>query len=121
MYDTLDVSLLDSAGKKVRFMNHVKRTLGLTNIHPVQARLEQFESGGEIDFITSRAFASLGDFARAAAHLAGPNTRLLAMKGRPLRKEFEDLPSGTEVDSIEKLEVPGLQQDRHLVIMSFKQ
>jgi len=113
----LDVTLLDSSGKKIRFLNHLRRELGLQNTHPVQARLEEYEPGGAFDTIVSRAFASLADFAVAARHLAGAG-RLLAMKGRYPEAELRDLPAWVQLQSIEKLAVPGLQEDRHLVIMS---
>lgn len=114
----LEVVLLDSTGKKVRFLNHVRRDLGLENIVPVQERLESYRPDAPFDTIISRAFSSLADFALASRHLDCP--RLLAMKGRYPADELEDLPAWVQVDSIEKLAVPGLQEDRHLVMMSFK-
>jgi len=113
----LDVTLLDSSGKKVRFLNHLRRELGLQNAHPVQARLEEYEPTDHFDCIVSRAFASLAAFAEAARHLAGAAS-LLAMKGRYPAAELDDLPGWVQLHSVEKLEVPGLQEDRHLVIMS---
>lgn len=114
----LKVTLLDSSGKKIRFLNHVQRELGLANISPVQARLEFFVPGAGFDAIVSRAFADLVSFVKTAAHLTRPSTRLLAMKGRYPEDELRELPDNVRVDSIEKLSVPGLQEDRHLVIMS---
>jgi 16S rRNA (guanine527-N7)-methyltransferase len=114
----LDVTLLDSAGKKVRFLNHVRRELALTNITPVQDRLESYEPDAGFDSVVSRAFADLASFVDAARHLVGPATRLLAMKGRYPDMELRDLPDDVRVDSVEELRVPGLQEDRHLVIMS---
>jgi len=114
----LEVTLLDSAGKKLRFLNHVKRTLSLANVHPLQARLESAELPEAPDAIISRAFSSLADFAGAARHLAGGDTRILAMKGRYPREEIEALPGWVDVRSVEKLSVPGLHEQRHLVIMS---
>jgi 16S rRNA (guanine527-N7)-methyltransferase len=112
----LRVILLDSAGKKNRFLNEVRRALPLENIEPVQARLEAFEPDPPVDEVISRAFASLDTFVRAARHFAP--VRLLAMKGRYPGVELEALPPGTRVDRVEKLAVPGLQEQRHLVIMS---
>jgi 16S rRNA (guanine527-N7)-methyltransferase len=113
----VEVTLLDSAGKKIRFLNQVRRELGLRNIEPVQARLEEYAPEAPFDTIISRAFASLADFAAAARHLA-KGSKLLAMKGRRPDAELEELPEWVEVSAVEKLEVPGLQEDRHLVIMS---
>ena len=113
----LDVTLLDSSGKKVRFLNNLRRELGLQNVHPVQARLEEYDPPAHFDAIVSRAFASLVAFAEAARHLAD-KASLLAMKGRYPAAELEHLPDWVQLHSVEKLEVPGLQEDRHLVIMS---
>lgn len=114
----LEVTTLDSAGKKVRFMSHAKRSLGLDNVHPVQARLESFEPGVKPDTVISRAFASLDAFAAAARHLVSEDTLLLAMKGRYPGEEIEALPEWIDVRSVKKLDVPGLHEERHLVIMS---
>jgi 16S rRNA (guanine527-N7)-methyltransferase len=113
----LEVTLLDSAGKKVRFLNQVRRELGLDTLFPVQERLECYAPEQAFDAVVSRAFASLADFGRAARHLGG-GARLLAMKGRYPREELGELPGWLRVESVERLEVPGLQEDRHLVIMS---
>ena len=114
----LEVTLLDSSGKKVRFLNHVRRELGLENITAVQERLESFSAETRYQAIVCRALTDLTSFARAARHLAVAPSRLLAMKGKRPETELRDLPQWVRIDSIEKLTVPGLQQDRHLVIMS---
>jgi len=114
----LDVTLLDSSGKKIRFINHVRRHLKLENIRPVQQRLEAYEPGFQFDAVISRAFTDLLSFAGAARHLAAGPLRLLAMKGRFPADELRALPEWVQTDSIEKLHVPGLQEERHLVIMS---
>jgi len=113
----LRVTLLDSAGKKIRFLNQVRRELGLENIEPVQARLETWQPLQPFSAVISRAFASLAAFAQAARAMAGEAV-LLAMKGRYPAAELAGLPDWVSVRSVEKLEVPGLQEDRHLVIMS---
>ena len=122
MRPSMSVTLLDSVGKKVRFLRHVKRTLGLNNIYPVQARLEQFalEHATTRPFagIISRAFSELAPFAHACRPLMDPKTRLYAMKGRLPDQEVEALPAWIRVEKIEKLSVPGLHEQRHLVIMS---
>jgi 16S rRNA (guanine527-N7)-methyltransferase len=113
----LDITLLDSAGKKIRFLNQVRRELGLQNIEPVQARLEAYAPEFPFDAIISRAFSSLAAFAGAVRHLAG-GAKLLAMKGRHPAEELKELPGWVRVHAVEELQVPGLQEDRHLVIMS---
>ena len=114
----LEATLLDSAGKKIRFLNHVRRELALENIVPAQARLESFVPPSPPDMIISRAFTDLAAFARAARHLAAATSRILAMKGRYPESELGELPDWVTVESVEKLMVPGLQEDRHLVIMT---
>ena len=114
----LEVTLLDSAGKKIRFLNHVRRELGLPNIMPVQGRLESYVPEERFESVVSRAFTDLASFVDAARHLVGPETRLLAMKGRYPEAELGELQDDVRVNSVEELTVPGLQEERHLVIMS---
>jgi len=116
----LNVTLLDSTGKKVRFLRQVKRRLKLENIQPVQARLESWPAEEMPACIISRAFSKLTGFVVASRHLAGRDTTLLAMKGKYPETELEALPDWIRLNSVEKLHVPGLQEDRHLVIMSVK-
>ena len=114
----LIVTLLDSTGKKIRFLRHVRRRLLLENIRPVQARLASWQVQEMPTCIISRAFSDLTGLVEASRHLAARDTVLLAMKGKYPAAELEALPDWTRVHSVEKLHVPGLQEDRHLVIMS---
>ena len=116
----LFVTLLDSVGKKIRFLRHVKRQLKQENIRPVQARLESWQVEEMPSCIISRAFSNLAVFVETSRHLAARDTLLLTMKGKYPAAELADLPNWAEVRSVEKLQVPGLQEDRHLVIMSVK-
>jgi len=114
----MEVTLLDSAGKKIRFIRHVGRTLRLSNIHPLQQRVEMQVDGGVFANITCRAFASLKEFVKAARPCADGVSRLLAMKGANPEQELEELPGWVNVESVEPLAVPYLHAERHLVIMS---
>ena len=114
----MEVTLIDSAGKKIRFIRHVGRTLKINNIHPLHQRLDLQTDLGRFANITSRAFASLKEFVEAVRPFADENTRLLAMKGAYPDQELEELPSWVNVQSVEQLTVPYLHADRHLVIMS---
>ena len=114
----MEVTLIDSAGKKIRFIRHVGRTLKLTNIHPLHQRVELQTECGTFANITSRAFASLRDFVKAVRPCADENSRLLAMKGAYPGQELEELPGWVNVQSVEQIAVPYLHADRHLVIMS---
>lgn len=114
----MEVTLLDSAGKKIRFIRHVERTLKLSNIHPLQLRIQALTDSGVYANIISRAFATLKDFIVAVRPCADESTRLLAMKGAEPGPELEDLPDRVKVESVEQLTVPYLHAQRHLVIMS---
>lgn len=114
----MEVTLIDSAGKKIRFIRHVGRSLGLENIHPLQQRVEEMTAGKTFANITSRAFATLQAFAEAVRPCADQSTRLLAMKGVYPHAELEELPGWVNVQSVETLTVPYLHAERHLVLMS---
>jgi len=114
----MEVTLIDSAGKKIRFIRHVGRTLKLANVHPLHLRVEKLADGQTFANITSRAFATLTDFAVAVRHCAEPSTRLMAMKGVYPDRELEKLPDWVNVQSVESLTVPYLHAERHLVLMS---
>ncbi len=114
----MEVTLLDSAGKKIRFIRHVGRTLKIPNIRVLQQRVEALAQGQVFANITSRAFASLKVFVEAARPCADESSRLLAMKGTHPGQELEALPDWVNVESVEPLAVPYLHAERHLVIMS---
>jgi 16S rRNA (guanine527-N7)-methyltransferase len=116
----MHVTLLDSAGKKIRFIRHVGRALKLDNISPLNQRVEEPVSGGPFANITSRAFASLAQFAGAARGLADRDTQLMAMKGAYPIGELDELPDWVNVLSVEALTVPYLHAERHLVLMSVR-
>ncbi|SFU49946.1 16S rRNA (guanine(527)-N(7))-methyltransferase RsmG [Halomonas korlensis] len=111
----LAVSLLDSNGKKVRFQRQAVMELGLTNITPVQARVETFE--GQFDQLISRAFASLEDFMGLTEHLLAPGGQWLAMKGPAVEDELAVLPEAVALMSRHDLAVPFAESNRQLVIL----
>lgn len=108
-------TLLDSNGKKVRFMIQAKNELGLKNINPAQQRADRFVAP-VFDTIVSRALGSIEDFLAATRHLAHNKTRWLAMKGSVLDKELAAIPNGYTAD-IRKLTVPYLDEARHVIII----
>ncbi|WP_368899150.1 16S rRNA (guanine(527)-N(7))-methyltransferase RsmG [Morganella morganii] len=109
--------LLDSLGKRVRFLKQVQHELGLTNIEPVQSRVEEYQ-GEPFDGVISRAFASLDDMLSWCHHLPVPETgRFFALKGCVPEEELTRLPEGISLVSVEKLVVPQLDEQRHLVIL----
>ena len=114
----MQVTMIDSAGKKIRFIRHVGRTLKLVNIHPLHQRVEDLAEGLTFANITSRAFASLKEFVEAVRPCVDKTTRLLAMKGAYPDQELEELPDWINVESVQQLTVPYLHAERHVVIMS---
>ncbi|ECC8924625.1 16S rRNA (guanine(527)-N(7))-methyltransferase RsmG [Salmonella bongori] len=110
-------TLLDSLGKRVRFLRQVQHELKLENITPVQSRVEAYPSEPPFDGIISRAFASLNDMVNWCHHLPGEEGRFYALKGQLPEDEIASLPDGFSVESVEKLLVPQLEGERHLVII----
>lgn len=107
--------LLDSAGKKTRFVEHAAARLGVGNVQVVKARAEDHEDAEGFGVVVSRAFSSVADFIRVAGHLARSDGRLLAMKGAFPEAELEDLPGTWRLQAAHKLSVPGLLGRRHLL------
>lgn len=105
-------TLLDSNGKKTRFVRQAVAQLGLENVEVVHERIEKLVGGERFDRITSRAFASLQDFIGATRHLLAREGRWLAMKGLADRQEGQ-LPEGVHIDR-HPLSVPGCEAERHL-------
>ncbi|MDR2226809.1 MAG: 16S rRNA (guanine(527)-N(7))-methyltransferase RsmG [Providencia sp.] len=111
--------LLDSLGKRVRFLKQVQHELGLTNIEPVQSRVEEYPVENGFDGVISRAFASLNDMLSWCHHLPSPEGRFYALKG-VIRDDEMALPEGFVIESITELEIPELDEQRHLVKISLK-
>lgn len=110
-------TLLDSNGKKTRFLTQVKLELKLANLEVVHSRAEEYRRASPFSGITSRAFSSLSDFASWTRHLGDTQTRWLAMKGVQPDDEMQSLPSDFSLQSCEVLKVPGCQGQRHLLIL----
>jgi len=111
------VTLLDSNRKKAAFLRQTAAELALANVAVVAMRAEDYAPEAPFDVGISRAFADLTQFAAAARHLIRPGGRLLAMKGVYPREELKALPPAFRVVAVPALDVPGLEAERHLVIM----
>ncbi|WP_024150244.1 16S rRNA (guanine(527)-N(7))-methyltransferase RsmG, partial [Salmonella enterica] len=98
-------TLLDSLGKRVRFLRQVQHELKLENITPVQSRVEAYPSEPPFDGVISRAFASLNDMVSWCHHLPGEKGRFYALKGQLPGDEIALLPDNFSVESVEKLRV----------------
>lgn len=112
----LQVSVLDSNGKKVRFMRHAVRALGLSNVEVIEGRVEQLAPTRLYACIVSRAFASLADFFTLSRHLLAPAGVWVAMKGKLDGNETSAIPAEVTIREIRRLHVPGLAEARHAVI-----
>ena len=110
-----EILLVDSNGKKARFLREAVRKLGLTHTRVAESRVENVE--GTFECITARAFASLGEMLARGGHLLATDGRWLALKGRYPQDELAALPEGFRVEEIVALRVPGLDAERHLVVL----
>ena len=113
----LQVTLVESNGKKARFLREAVRTLRLSNARVAESRIEALDLPAAFDAITARALATLPLILQLGGHLLKPQGRLLAMKGAVPDTEIAALPPGWRVERIEPLSVPGLDAERHLVVV----
>jgi 16S rRNA (guanine527-N7)-methyltransferase len=111
--------LIDSNGKKTRFLREAVRTLELTNVRVEQARVE--DARGQFDCITSRAFATLEEMLNLGGHLLAPDGVWLALKGLLKKDEILGVPAGFVIAEVRALSVPGLGAARHVVIIRREQ
>lgn len=110
-------TLLDSLGKRVRFLRQVQHELHLENITPVQSRVEEFPAEPPFDGVISRAFASMTDMVTWCKHLPAENGRFYALKGQRPDEEIAALPAEFSVEEVIRLQVPKLDGERHLVMI----
>jgi 16S rRNA (guanine527-N7)-methyltransferase len=108
-------TLIDSNGKKVRFVAHATRLLELTNVEAVHARVESTRR--PFDTVIARAFAALPELVRKVAPLCAPQTRVLAMKGQWPQDELDALPSDWSVVGSREIRVPGLDEARCVIVL----
>jgi 16S rRNA (guanine527-N7)-methyltransferase len=108
--------LMDSNGKKQRFVAHAARALGLANVEALHARVEAVRPLQPFDTVVARAFAALPQMLQWVAPLCGPRTRVLAMKGRLPASEIAAVGPGWAIERTVALPVPGLNEERHVVI-----
>jgi len=111
----LSVTLVDAVQKKVSFLQQAAIELRLPNVRAVHARVETLD--GQYGQITSRAFAEVADFVGLTRGLLAPGGRWLAMKGVQPDDELARLPPDVNIASVEPLAVPGLDAERHLLIL----
>lgn len=116
----LPVALLDANSKKTSFLQQAVIELGLTNVQVITARVEAMV-GEQFDVITSRAFAELNDFITITKQLMAKGGCWAAMKGVYPYEEIERLPDHVELVQVDKLTVPHLNAERHMVLVRKKE
>lgn len=109
------VLLVDANGKKARFLREAVRQLDLARVEVAECRVADVR--GTFDCVTARAFASLADMLREGGHLLAADGRWLAMKGRFPHDELAGVPAAFEIEDVARLEVPGLDAERHVVVI----
>lgn len=110
-------ALLDSNSKKTRFMQQAVTELGLHNVQVIHARTEAFQAEQGFDVVLSRAFASMADMLAGAGQHCMPGGVMLAMKGANPVAELTDLPAAFTLEKVHSLQVPGLDEERHVVCL----
>jgi 16S rRNA (guanine527-N7)-methyltransferase len=113
----LQVTLVESNGKKARFLREAVRTLGLGNAQVAESRAEALDRPAAFDALTARALDTLAGIIAVGGHLLRPGGRLLAMKGVMPTAEIAALPAGWALQASFPLPVPGLVGERHLVVV----
>lgn len=113
----IQVALLDSNQKKAAFLRQVVAELQLKNATVVCERVEAWQAAEKFDFIVSRAFAEIAEFIALTKHLLAPRGVFAAMKGVYPFEEIQRLPPDFRIRQAHALAVPGLEGERHLVLI----
>lgn len=111
------VALVESNHKKTTFLEQARIELGLSNVTVVTERVEGWQPAQGFSTVICRAFSDLGEFVRLAGHLCAADGHLLAMKGVYPFEEVAQLPAGWALEQVVPLTVPGLDAERHLVVI----
>lgn len=114
----MQVTLVETVGKKASFLQQARIELGLNNLTVQNERVENLDTDEPFSAITSRAFSSLRDFVTLTGHLAGPASLWLAMKGVYPKDEIAELPPNFTLTRSVPLHIPGVDVERHLLFIS---
>ena len=110
-------ALLDSNGKKMRFLFHIKTLLKLDNVTVENRRVETFQPEQKFDAVISRAFASLQDMTESCKHLLKDKGLFLAMKGLFPQDEMDVIKNKIDLIETQKLVVADTDGERHLLVL----
>lgn len=107
--------LIESTGKKAKFLRHMVERLDLPNVEVVPLRAESYKPARPFDSVVARALGPLAEFVRVAGHLAARGGRLFAMKGKVPEAEIQALPAGWKAVAVHPVAIPGLDAERCFV------
>lgn len=111
-------TLIDATAKKIRFIRHAVRSLGLGNVTPLQARIETGVVEPVFDTLIARALAPLSSLIIMAEPLCAVGARLLALKGRLPSVELAALPARWRLLQTARVVIPGLDAERHVIVLT---
>lgn len=120
VFPEINVSLLDSNGKKTRFLFQTAVKLGLRNINVENNRVEKYSPAQKFAIVTSRAFASLEDMIEGCQHLLDKKGEYWAMKGQYPEQELADCSDLVEIKAVHRLTIPDCNGERHLLVLKNK-
>lgn len=109
--------LLDSLGKRIRFLKQVAFELKLANIEPVQSRVENYVVEQGFDGVVTRAYASVQDMLDSCQHLISNKGRFIALKGQFPEQELNGISDNFMMQESHEIAVPGLDAQRHVIIL----
>jgi 16S rRNA (guanine527-N7)-methyltransferase len=112
-----EVVMVDSSNKKLRFVRQAIVDLGLNNASAEHIRIEEYQPAALFDTVISRAFSSLEEMVTHGLRLRGPDGVIVAMKGVYPMTEIEALSDASLVKAVERVDVPELNAERHVVIL----
>jgi len=113
-------TLLDANGKKTRFLFQVKQSLSLDNVEIINERVEEYQVSVPFEGVICRAYSSISGIVSTCAHLHGRSGKIFAMKGLIPRDELSELQKHYKVETIHRLEVPGVEGERNLIILAIR-
>lgn len=109
--------LLDSNGKKTRFVQQAIASCQLSNVKVVHMRVQDYHADSPFDVIVSRAYASLQDYVSSVNHLWYADTRLISMKTELSETELQAMQAHQYQLAVTQLQVPGIEEKRSLVTL----
>jgi len=118
MWPHVSVALMDSNHKKAAFLRQAIIELGLKNATVIGERVENWQPPHLYDLVISRAFSDLPEFLRIAGRMCAENGTVATMKGVYPHEELAQLPPDFKLRRVERLRIPGLPAERHLLLLS---